>query len=80
MSSSQEEIMGQAMALPPDARALLADRLIHSLDSPTREEIDRLWAEEAERRVQQIRNGEVKPIPGEEVFKEIRKSHFFGVH
>ena len=80
MSDNQEEIMGQAMALPPDVRALLADRLIHSLDSPTREEIDRLWAEEAERRVQQIRNGEVKPISGEEVFKEIRKSHFFGVH
>ncbi|MCP5103330.1 MAG: hypothetical protein GY950_08125, partial [bacterium] len=31
-------------------------------------------AEEAERRVQQIKSGEVKPIPGEEVFKEIRET------
>jgi len=73
MTGNQEEVMSQAMALPADARALLADRLLHSLDSPSREEIDRLWAEEAERRVQQIKNGEVEPIPGEEVFKEIRK-------
>jgi len=74
MISKQEEIIEQAMTLPPDTRALLADKLLHSLDSPTREEIDRLWAEEAERRVQQIKNGEVEPIPGEEVFKEIRKT------
>jgi putative addiction module component (TIGR02574 family) len=71
MISKQEEIIEQAMTLPPDARALLADKLLHSLDSPTREEIDQLWAEEAERRVQQIKNGEVEPIPGEEVFKEM---------
>ena len=74
MIQKQEEIIEQAMALPPDARALLADKLLHSLDSPTREEIDRLWAEEAERRVRQIRNGEVERIPGEEVFKEIRSA------
>lgn len=49
---------------------------INSIDSPTSEEIDRLWAEEAERRVQQIKNGEVEPIFGEEVFKEIRKTIF----
>ena len=74
MIQKQEEIIEQALALPPDARALLADKLLHSLDSPTREEIDRLWAEEAERRVQQIRNGEVELIPGEDVFKEIRST------
>lgn len=47
---------------------------INSLDSPTREEIDQLWAEEAERRIKQIKSGEVEPIPGEEIFKEIRKT------
>jgi hypothetical protein len=35
-------------------------------------EIDRLWAEEAERRVSQIEAGEVKLIPGEEVFSRIQ--------
>lgn len=74
MMQSSEEVTALAMSLPSDARALLADRLLNSLDFPGREEIDRLWAEEAERRVQQIKNGEVELLPGEEVFEEIRKS------
>jgi putative addiction module component (TIGR02574 family) len=74
MLQKREEVLTQAMALSPDDRALLADRLLNSLDSPRRKEIDLLWADEAERRVQQIRNGEVKPIPGEEVFKKIRQT------
>ncbi len=74
MIPDSEKVMLEAMSLPPDARALLADRLLNSLDSPERKEIDRLWAEEAERRIQQIRTGEVEPIPGEEVFKEIRNT------
>lgn len=74
MIQNSEKVISEAMSLPPGARALLADRLLDNLDSPGRKEIDRLWAEEAERRIQQIRTGEVEPIPGEEVFKEIRKS------
>jgi putative addiction module component (TIGR02574 family) len=68
-----EQVMSEVLALPPDQRAILADRLLESLDSPQREEIDRLWAEEAERRVQEIKTGKVKPIPGEEVFQNLRK-------
>jgi hypothetical protein len=33
-----------------------------------------LWADEAERRVQQIKNGEVIPLPGKEVIQDIRKT------
>jgi len=36
------------------------------------EDIDRLWAEEAEYRVSQIEEGKAKLIPGEEVFSKIR--------
>jgi putative addiction module component (TIGR02574 family) len=74
MIRSTEKVILEALSLPPDTRALLADRLLTSLESPQREEIDKLWAEEAERRIRQIETGEVKPIPGEEVFKEIRDS------
>jgi hypothetical protein len=63
MILKQEEIIEQAMTLPPESRALLADRLLHSLDSPTREEIDRLWAEEA---VKEIK------VPGKEILKKIK--------
>jgi Putative addiction module component len=37
-------------------------------------EIDKLWALEAEKRVADIEAGEVRPIPGEEVFERIKKS------
>ncbi len=68
MIALNEKLLTEALALPPDARALLADRLLNSLDPPLREDVDRLWAIEAERRVQEIQDGEVEPIPGEEVF------------
>jgi len=74
MLHTQEEVLTWAMALPPDDRALLADRLLNSLDSPRRREINLLWADEAERRVQQIKNGEVIPLPGKEVIQDIRKT------
>ncbi|MDM8550726.1 addiction module protein [Desulfobacterales bacterium HSG2] len=31
-------------------------------------------AEEAEKRVEELRAGNVKPIPGEDVFREIREA------
>ena len=46
-----------------------------SLNLPIDEEIDRLWAEEAERRVSQIDEGKVKLVPGDEVFAKIRAKH-----
>ena len=53
-------------------RAKLAHLLILSLDAGEEEDNDRLWAEEAERRYQQIERGEVSAIPSQEVFREAR--------
>ena len=38
-------------------------------------EIERLWAQEAERRLGEIERGEVTLIPGEEVFEKIRRKY-----
>jgi putative addiction module component (TIGR02574 family) len=67
-----EEIMSAALALPPGARAMLADHLLESLDAPNQEEIDAAWAEEIERRMRDIDEGRVKLIPGDEVLAELR--------
>jgi len=67
-----DELMSIADSLPVDIKTKLIDKLLNSLN-PTSKEIDELWKTEAERRVEEIKNGKVKPIPGEEVFKEIRK-------
>jgi len=73
MSTIAEKVVDEALALPADARMGLVEKLLSSLNLPTRPEIDKLWAEEAERRVDQIDRGEVKLISGEKVFERIRQ-------
>ncbi|RPI02607.1 MAG: hypothetical protein EHM72_03795 [Calditrichaeota bacterium] len=38
------------------------------LDEPTESEVERLWLQEAERRLQEFREGRVQGIPAEKVF------------
>lgn len=67
-----DKLFDEAVLLPVEIRTQLIDRLLRSLH-PTQKEIDELWAEEAEKRVKEIKSGKVATIPGEEVFKKIRK-------
>ena len=53
-----EEILTAALALPAGARAMLADRLLASLDGPDQKRIDALWAEEAEQRLRELEEGQ----------------------
>jgi len=46
----------------------LAGTLLFSLDEPSESDVERLWLQEAERRLQDFRAGKVKGIPAEEVF------------
>ena len=73
--TAAEKVFDEALSLPEDARVSLVEKLLVSLNLPTRDEIDRLWAEEAERRVSQVEKGEVELIPGEDVFRKIRGKH-----
>jgi putative addiction module component (TIGR02574 family) len=70
--TAAERVFDQALSLPADARLSLVEKLLVSLNLPTQGEVDRLWAEEAERRVSQIERGEVELVSGEEVFRKIR--------
>lgn len=72
MPTVAERVVEEALDLPADARIGLVDRILASLNLPTRPDIDRLWAEEAERRVAEVDSGAVKLIPGENVFAKIR--------
>ena len=73
--STYEEIISAAMSLPPDARAMLAEHLLDSLNGEDQKRIDALWAVEAERRDQEIEDGLVTPIPGEEVMDRLRSRY-----
>jgi putative addiction module component (TIGR02574 family) len=71
MSEKLEEIMNIAMKLNLEERAKLVGRLLLSLDEPSESEVERLWLLEAERRLQDFREGKVKGIPAEEVFHRV---------
>jgi putative addiction module component (TIGR02574 family) len=75
MTSTNDRVVEEALSLPSDVRISLVEKLLTSLNLPVDEEIDRLWAEEAERRVYQIEEGKAKLVPGEEVFAKIRAKH-----
>lgn len=72
MAANFDDIIKDALSLPPGERAMLADHLLESLDWEKQKEIDALWAAEAERRNQEIDDGVVTPIPGEEVMSRLR--------
>lgn len=65
------ELISMAESLPIEIKIQLIDKLLNSLH-PSQTEIDKLWAKEAERRVVEVESGNVKTIPGEDVFKEIQ--------
>ncbi len=67
-----DELISEAISLPVEVRTLLVNKLLESLNPPDKE-IDKLWGKEAEKRVEDLRTGKVKTIPGEDVFGKIRK-------
>ena len=75
MPTATDKVVDEALEFPAEVRIGLVDRILSSLNLPTRPEIDRLWAEEAERRVAEIDRGEVDLVPGEEVFAKIRHKY-----
>jgi putative addiction module component (TIGR02574 family) len=67
-----KKIIQEALSLPIEERALIADSLLRSLNMPNTD-IDARWTEVAKRRLQELRSGKVKPIPGDEVFEKAIK-------
>ena len=75
MIALAEKVYKEALDLPTDDRLELIDRLLHSTNLPTREDIDKAWSREVAARSDRLDNGTAKLIPGEEVFTKI-KSQF----
>ena len=71
---SLEELTEELLALPSASRAFLAEKLVESLEFDTDPSIQAAWATEAIKRREQICNGSVQPIPGEEALNQVRRS------
>ena len=73
MPMTVEQLVEKALELPSELRARLADLLVESLDNAAAGRIDQLWAAEAKRRRDEVRAGQVHPVPGDEVFARARR-------
>lgn len=73
MTIDIEQLTQAALALPSEARALLADRLVESLDPAQDRDVQALWATEAMRRRDEIRNGLVTPVSRQDALERIRR-------
>jgi putative addiction module component (TIGR02574 family) len=62
----------EALALPGQDRACLAELLLSSLDDLPEQEVERLWVVEAQRRVAEIDRGELPPVTAEELRHRVR--------
>ncbi len=62
MDTPFDEIAADAMKLPLRDRVRLAQRLVSSLDDRVETDVEKLWGAEAERRLEELRNGRAKGI------------------
>ncbi|MBI4164481.1 MAG: addiction module protein [Acidobacteria bacterium] len=67
MSRDTAEILKQALMLPAEARAALADSLLESLDEEVDSDAEAAWQAEIQRRVAQLESKAVPVIPWSEV-------------
>ena len=67
-----EELEVEVLKLNTHARAQLAEKLLQSLDVLSEAENERLWANEALRRDEELETGTATPRAAEDVFREAR--------
>jgi putative addiction module component (TIGR02574 family) len=70
--TSMAEIIHDAESLPVEERTQVVDSLLRSLNPPD-PEMDRQWAVVARQRLEELRSGRIKPVPGDDVFARIRE-------
>jgi putative addiction module component (TIGR02574 family) len=71
MTPQSEQILREALSLPPMDRAELAERILASFEFPARKDIDAAWAREVEDRIDAFERGEIRSSPASQVFTEI---------
>jgi hypothetical protein len=68
MSTAVERIMAEALELPTQARAFVAEKLIESLDADIGEELSPAWRDEVRKRCREIDEGLVDLRRAEDAF------------
>ena len=66
-----DELTKQVLDLPLDQRSELAEKLLESLDELAPDELEQVWAAEAERRFRAFKDGRITAVDGTIVHREI---------
>jgi hypothetical protein len=69
---SLNEIEAEIKKLNLKDRAALAKWIVESLDELSEAEVETLWVEEAERRLDELERGQVSEIPAKEVLRRAK--------
>ena len=72
MATDLAELEEKVRALNASDKAALIRTLIGELDGPPEPGVEKAWIAEAKKRHQELLDGRVKGIPGEQVFASIR--------
>ncbi len=75
MTTHAQQVLKEAVGLPPVERAELVEGILSSFDFPTRAAIDAAWAREAEHRIDAYERGEIAAISASRVFEKIEKKY-----
>jgi len=70
ISANVEKILQEALKLPPQDRAEVLQQLLATFQEPPDPDLDKLWAQEAEDRLDAYERGELGIVSAEEVFPE----------
>ena len=65
-----KQLIDEAVSLPVEERTLVVDSLLKSFNL-TSAHFDEQWLTVARTRLREMRTGDVKPVPGEDVFSRI---------
>ncbi len=67
-----DELKAEALRLSPEARAYLVRELLASLDEMGKDEVEKLWIDEAIRRDEELDKGTAHAHPADEVLARVR--------
>lgn len=73
MTATAEQVLKQALGLPPVDRAELIERLFQSFDPSADRRVDAAWAEEVESRIDAYTDGKIAASPAEDVMARINR-------
>lgn len=74
MGSNTDDLFTMIDSLPIDIKTTLVEKLLESIQ-PIQKVVDEEWKKAAEERISEMKTGNVKVIPGDDVFNEIKEKY-----